>query len=268
MDAAHSRRIGYRERVHMRAVRRDGGVEPGDVFGDRQRGHPGNAQARLLTGLRRGDHRRGRHARHSAAAVDHDDSLRGRIRTIAGSALPRRHRTRHPARRALRRVRIVSLSQGVQGCAKGVRRARPPLRLSGGRDLHVPAEGRDAATRPALRRSADRRDGRSVRRIRDAVRDRGPRCRPRAGAYRTGLQRLAPIGSETDPRFDHPRIDDADVHHRHVAAVFVRDELPAHQPVGGGVDRLAAPVEMGLARRAADLRRHTRLLSAAGDRSS
>ena len=34
-------------------------------------------------------------------------------------------------------------------------------------------------------------------------------------------------------------IDHADVHHRHVAAVLLRDELPAHQPVGGAVDRRA-----------------------------
>ena len=102
VDAAHPGRAGHRQRVHLRAVRRDGRIEPGDVLGDRQRGHPGDAQARLLAGLRGRHHRRGRHARHPAAAVDHDDPLRRRRRGVARPAVPRRHRTGTAAGRAVR----------------------------------------------------------------------------------------------------------------------------------------------------------------------
>ena len=40
-------------------------------------------------------------------------------------------------------------------------------------------------------------------------------------------------------------IDDVDVHHRHVAVVRVRDELPPHQPVGRGVGGELASVALG-----------------------
>jgi C4-dicarboxylate transporter DctM subunit len=64
--------------------------------------------------------------------------------------------------------------------------------------LHAAREVRDAAARAALRRAADRRDGRALRRLRDAVGDRGPGRRARAGADRRvyGVWRprdLAPI---------------------------------------------------------------------------
>ena len=54
LDAAHARRVGHRQRVHLRAVRGDGGLESGDVLGHRQRRHPGDAQARLLARFRGG----------------------------------------------------------------------------------------------------------------------------------------------------------------------------------------------------------------------
>ena len=94
VDAARSRRPRHRQRVRLRAVRGDGRLEPGDLLGDRQRRHPRDAQARLLAGLRRRHHRRRRHARHPAAAVDHDDPVRGRRRAVARPAVPRRHRPR------------------------------------------------------------------------------------------------------------------------------------------------------------------------------
>ena len=39
-----------------------------------------------------------------------------------------------------------------------------------------------------------------------------------------------PTRPGADPRFRAQGVDDADVHHRHVASLFLRDELPAHQP--------------------------------------
>ncbi len=52
--------------------------------------------------LRRRHHRRRRHARHPAAAFDHHDPVRGRRGTIARPAVPRRHRPRPAAGRAVR----------------------------------------------------------------------------------------------------------------------------------------------------------------------
>ena len=49
------------------------------------------------------------------------------------------------------------------------------------------------------------------------------------------LQRLDAARSRADPGCDVARIDHADVHHRHVAALFLCDELSAHQPVDGAV---------------------------------
>ena len=128
------------------------------------------------------------------------------------------------------------------------RRARPPRhRLGAARRpaLHAAPEGRDAAARAALRGAADRRDGRALRRLRHAFGDRRPRRAARAGADRGRLRRLACQGPHADPLGDAQGIDDADVHHRHVAAVLVRDELPAHQPVDGAVDRRAGSSRSG-----------------------
>ena len=54
--------------------------------------------------LRGRDHRRRRHARHPAAAVDHHDPLRGRRRAVARAAVPRR--------RSARRLLLVALFAG------------------------------------------------------------------------------------------------------------------------------------------------------------
>jgi TRAP-type C4-dicarboxylate transport system permease large subunit len=60
-----------------------------------------------------------------------------------------------------------------------------------------------------------------------------------ASIYRCGGPDLAPILARRS------RVDHADAHHRHVAAVLLRDELPAHQPERRAVDRRAAPVRSG-----------------------
>ena len=105
---------------------------------------------------------------------------------------------------------------------------------------------RDAAARPAVRGPADRRDGRALRRLRDAFGDGGPRRPAGARADRHHLRHVwrrgdvAPILAATLQG-----IDDADVHHRHVAAVLLRDELPAHQPVGRAGDRRACTCRNG-----------------------
>ena len=84
---------------------------------------------------------------------------------------------------------------------------------------------------------------------RHAVGDRRPWRRARAGPDRGHLRRLDATRARADPGRDPARIDHADVHHRHVAALLLRDELPAYQPVGGAVDRRAAVVALGAARR-------------------
>jgi hypothetical protein len=72
-------------------------------------------------------------------------------------------------------------------------------------------------------------------------------------------------GRRADPVGDAEGIDDADVHHRHVAPLLVRDELPAHQPVDGAVDRRPAPLEVAAAGGDPAARRRPRLLPAAGE---
>ena len=58
-----------------------------------------------------------------------------------------------------------------------------------------------------------------------------------------------PQRSRTDPGIDVARVDNADADHRHVAALFVRDELSSHQPVDRRMDRIAAPFALGPADR-------------------
>ena len=87
----------------------------------------------------------------------------------------------------------------------------------------------DAAARPAIRHAADRRDDRALRRLCHAVGDGRPGRGPRAGPDRNHLLRLEAERPAADPRRDAARIDHADVDHRHVAPLLLRDELPAHQ---------------------------------------
>ena len=192
-------RPGHRQRVRLRAVRGDGGLESGDVFGDRQRRHSGNAPARLLAGLCRRHHRRGRHARHPAAAVDHDDPLRGRGRAVAGPAVPGRHRPGPAAGRAVRALRCISLPQGAPRRFRCLRCTRHRVGLPRRNALLDAGKIRDAAARRAVRRAADRRDGRAVRRLCDAVGDRGVGRNSRTGADRGRLQHLASARAVADP---------------------------------------------------------------------
>ncbi len=110
-------------------------------------GIPEMRDARLLAGIRGRHHRRRRHAGHPAAAVDHDDPLRGRGGGVARPAVPRRHRARDAAGRAVRAVRRVALPPRVRGRARGVRERRNAFRVSRAEGLHAAREGRDAAAR-------------------------------------------------------------------------------------------------------------------------
>ncbi len=147
----------------------------------------------------------------------------------------------------VRRLRGLALAPRAPQRDRRARLLRHRLGAARRRALHAAPEGRDAAARAAVRDPADRRDGRALRRLRDAVRDRRPRRPARTGPDRRRLRRLARSRRGADPVGDAQGIDDADVHHRHVAAVLVRDELPAHQPVDGAMDRRAAAVEVAAA---------------------
>ena len=68
-----------------------------------------------------------------------------------------------------------------------------------------------------------------------------------AGADRRGLPGLAAEGPGADPHLDHQGIDHAAADHRHVAVLLLRDELPAHQPVGRAVGGRHAPVALAAA---------------------
>ena len=197
-------------------------------------GIPGDAQARLLAGLRGRHHRGGRHARHPAAALDHHDPLRGGRRAVAGTPVPRRHRPGPAAGRPVRDLGGLPLPLGIrrrQGSPTSATARRPPI-LSGGQLQHAPAL-LDAAAGAALRDPAHRRDGRALRRLRHALRDGGPRRPPGARPDRGDLRRLAPEGRQPDPHRDAAGIDHADADHRHVAPLRLRDELPAHLAIGG-----------------------------------
>jgi C4-dicarboxylate transporter DctM subunit len=76
--------------------------------------------------------------------------------------------------------------------------------------------------------------------LRDALGDGRPRRHSGAGAHRHHLRRVAAVGRLSDPHRDLTRIDDADDDHRHVAALFLRDELSAHFAIGGAGHRRAA----------------------------
>ncbi len=81
--AQSSWRSGCGECLCLRAVRGHGRFFPRDVLGNRLSRHSRNAQARLFGRLCRRYHRRRRHARHSAAAIDHHDPVRRRLGEVA-----------------------------------------------------------------------------------------------------------------------------------------------------------------------------------------
>src|SRR3981189_2416336 len=61
--------------LHAWLHRVPGGLGVAHLFRDRLGWHPGNAQARLFRRIRGRDYRRRRHARDSAAALDHHDPV-------------------------------------------------------------------------------------------------------------------------------------------------------------------------------------------------
>ena len=184
LAASRARRARRRQRVRLRAVRGDGRIVARDLLGDRLGRHPGNAQARLFRRLRGRHHRRRRHARHPAAAVDHHDPVRGRGGKIAGPAVPRRHRARPAAGLAVRRLRGDPLSQGIRRRQRGLCADRRNLGDPDARRFHHGGALQRAAAGAAVRHPADRRDDRALRRLRDAVGNRRARRPAGAGADR------------------------------------------------------------------------------------
>ena len=83
---------------------------------------------------------------------------------------------------------MVAYAGGGVGQERHARRPR----------LHDDREGRDAAARGAVRRAADRRHGRAVRRLRHALGDRWPGRHPGAGADRRRL-RASSVRSSCEP---------------------------------------------------------------------
>ncbi len=139
------------------------------------------------------------------------------------------------------------LPQGICRRQRALRQDRRDLGDPAARRVHHGRALQRAAAGAAVRAAADRRHDRALWRLCDAVGNRRPRRPAGAGADRADLQRLAAFGSRADPEIDHPRIHHADDDHRHVAAVFLRDELSAHLAVGRGVDRGDAPAALGIA---------------------
>ena len=80
-----------------------------------------------------------------------------------------------------------------------------------------------------------------------------------APSTRCGSRAISRHHQGDDPRFHH-----ADDDHRHVAALFLRDELPAHLAVGGAGDHRHAPAALGVAGRDPRDGGRARLLPAAG----
>ena len=192
VDEQGPRRTGHRQRVRVRAVRGDGRFQSRDLLGDRQRRHPRDADARVFAGLCRRDHRRRRYAGHPAAAVDHDDPVRGRGGAVARPAVPRGHRPGRAAGRTVRAVRGLPLPQGASRRGRRVRRSRDGVGLPRRDALLDAREIRDAPARRAFRRAADRRHGRALRRLCDAFGDGRAGCGSRAGTDRGRVRNLAP----------------------------------------------------------------------------
>ena len=156
-----------------------------DLLGDRLRRHPGDAQARLFRRLRGRHHRRRRHARHPAAAVDHDDPLCGRGRAVARAAVPRRDRSRACCwSRCLRAMPRGRFRREFHEAERRFAADRRDLGNPAARRTVDAGQVRAAAARPAVRDPAHRRDDRALRRLRDAVGNRRPRRRARARADR------------------------------------------------------------------------------------
>ena len=131
-----SRRAWRRQRVCLCAVCGHGGLLACDLRGDRLGRHPRNAQARLLRRVGCRDHRRRRHARHFAAALDHHDPVRGCRGKIPRPAVPRRHRTRIAAGHAVRLLCRVPLPERVCRRQRPLRKDRGGIRDPAPRRIH------------------------------------------------------------------------------------------------------------------------------------
>ena len=176
--------------------------------------------------------------------ADHDDLVRGGGRAVTGPLVPGRHWARCAAGRAFLGLCRLPLPQRSRGRQAGTCRRRwHQKRLARRPCLHPGREGGDAAPRAALRGAADWRDGGAVRRLRHAFGNRGAGRHPGAGADCRGLRHPKAGAVAAHPVQHHQGEHDADVHHRHVALVFLRDEFAAHlarRCLGGGGHATAA----------------------------
>src|SRR5581483_12338851 len=110
----------------------------------------------------------------------------------------------------------------------------------------------------------DRCDDRALRRLRDAVGDRGPRRITGVDIDRHDLQRMAAVRPGSDHAIDDRPVHHADDDHRHVATLFLRDELSAYLAVGCGIDHRDAFAALGIAGGNPGAGGRARLLPAAG----
>ena len=149
----------------------------------------------------------------------------------------------------VRHLRGVPLPQGICGGEGALREDRNGIRDPAARRIHDGRALHHAAAGAPVRAAAHRRDDRAVWRLRHAVGNRRPRRPARAGADRGDLQRVAAERPVADPEIHHPRIHHADDDHRHVAALFLRDELSAHLAIGGRSHRRHASAALGIAGR-------------------
>ena len=115
-----------------------------------------------------------------------------------------------------------------------------------------------------VRAAFDRCDDRALRRLRHAVGDRGPRRIAGADPDRHDLQRMAAIRPRADHAIDDRPVHHADDDHRHVAALFLCDELSAHLAIGCGIGHRHAFAALGIAGRNPGAGGRARLLPAAG----
>ena len=127
---------------------------------------------------------------------------------------------------------VIRFRKEYAAAKRALRERRRRICDPASRRVHDGRTLQRAAARDPLRAAAHRRHDRALWRLRDAVGDRRPRRPAGAGADRGDLQRVAAERPRADPEIDDPRIHHADDDHRHVAALFLRDELSAHLAIG------------------------------------
>ena len=191
----------------------------------RKRGYSG--------GFAAGHHRRRRHARHPAAALDHHDPVRGRRGEIARPAVPRRHRP-GTAAGDLFGIYAVFRFRKEYAAAKALYEKTGTDSAILQRDEFTMAER--FTMLPRVLPFVLLLTGVMIALY-------GGYATPSETAGLGGLlalvliardlQRMAAERPVADPEIHHPRIHHADDDHRHVAALFLRDELSAHLAIGG-----------------------------------